>query len=231
MLWKIALQEIDKADDLDVDDHLQNLHGRKSWTNILYWKIIEIEYPTTDSSVTIWEHDLQIKVDPVIWDKLYELTHCYTCSTKLRYFQYRLLNRILTTNHLRHKWDKTVSYKCRLCQEDENETILHIMYDCKLTRKLWQNLERWLQYNYQIPIVITRKMVIFNDYTGKHKNFINFLILAMKQFVYSSLCLNQEPNFANYWAKIHNWYLIEKSAAFLTGKLDNFHRKWQIYID
>ena len=54
----------------------------------------------------IWEADLNITVQN--WERLTLDNWYLTTSTKLRYFQYKVMNRILTTNLRRAKWDDNV---------------------------------------------------------------------------------------------------------------------------
>ena len=60
----------------------------------------------------MWQNELHTQIDPERWSRLYQSAMKYTRSTKHRYFQYRLLNRRLTTNVHRSKWDHEVSPLC-----------------------------------------------------------------------------------------------------------------------
>ena len=61
------------------------------------------------------------------WKKIYLLPFKTTLYTKLREFQYKLLNRIIYTNDMLFKFRKTGSRLCYFC-EDEPETLEHFFF-------------------------------------------------------------------------------------------------------
>ena len=71
--------------------------------------------------------DLQI--DPEKWSRLYQSAMRYTRSVKRRFFQYRILNKRVTTKVHRSKWDEDVTPLCYFCSCDY-ETLLHLLYEC-----------------------------------------------------------------------------------------------------
>ena len=194
----------------------------------MYWSLINDTDSGLEATRVLWEADLGTELDKDEWAKLYTQTFSYTISTKLRYFQYRVLNRIVTTNVKRSKWDNTVSPKCFFCN-DKAETMLHIFYECKVTTKIREALERWLKYFYNITIQLNPEVILLNRYEGKYKKLINMYILVMKQHIYASKCLQKIPTFMGLTQKINNWYNIERNAAFLKGNMTKFQKKWKHY--
>ena len=95
-------------------------------------------YNNVDVSRNIWERELQITISSEEWDQLFISTCKLTRSTKLRYFQYRLLLRKIVTNLLRSKWDATIDNKCNFCKT-EMETMVDLFWQCKIV-KLWKTL-------------------------------------------------------------------------------------------
>ena len=59
----------------------------------------------------LWEMELKISIDDGVWENMNENTFKMIGSTKLQYFQYRLTNRIITTNLRRAKWDPDIDPK------------------------------------------------------------------------------------------------------------------------
>lgn len=95
--------------------------SRPDITSKVYRKILPKD--KTDQCKNIWAHDLRIDIDEALWQKIcFESPRASPCP-KLRYFQYRLLQKKLTTNYLRAKWDPDVSGKCRFCQNCNETTI------------------------------------------------------------------------------------------------------------
>ena len=65
-----------------------------------------------------------------------------------------------------------------------------------------------------------------NNYEGKQKELVNMLIIILKQYVYSSKCKQEIPNFIGLVAKMRYWYLVDKQIASENNKLEQFNKKW-----
>ena len=90
-------------------------------------------------------------LEPQEWALLSRYVNKISLSTKLHYFQYRLMNKKIVTNIHRSKWDKNLPPKCYFCQKN-NETTLHLFYECKVVNKLWLNLQRWCKSILQLSL-------------------------------------------------------------------------------
>ena len=161
-VWRQLTKLIDK--DQATDGCVAQLHTSKSPSKLFYWKIID-EHNTTknygDSICQLWAHDLNIDYGLLQdeWTNIVHNIRTNTNATKLRWFQYRLINRILTTNMLRAKTDHSISSLCTFCQNAQ-ETTMHIMYECEYVLLMWRKLERWLEYFSSLKIRITKPVVI-----------------------------------------------------------------------
>ena len=69
-----------------------------------------------------------------------------TSDTKLKWFQYRILCRILTTNDYLYKRKVNDSDRCTLCKT-EKETIRHLLWDCTYTETFWKRIFDWITNN------------------------------------------------------------------------------------
>ena len=65
--------------------------------------------------------------------------HKCTISTKLRDFQYRLLNQAVITNTHLFKWKIIQADLCTFCEE-QPESILHLLVKCKHSQLIWNKL-------------------------------------------------------------------------------------------
>ena len=69
----------------------------------MYWHLLEQTYIETNQSSRVrWEYELQIIISQEEWDNMYNKIRRITIPTKLQFFQYRILNKVLTTNVKRH---------------------------------------------------------------------------------------------------------------------------------
>ena len=62
-----------------------------------------------------------------------------TMDTKLRWFQYRILNRFLTTNTFMYKIGRRVD-NLRTFWKKEAETVEHLFAECNEVTKIWSKL-------------------------------------------------------------------------------------------
>jgi hypothetical protein len=77
------------------------------------------------------------------WKEIYRLPFITAKSSKLRWFQYRIIHRILGTNSLLYEINQKPNDKCSFCLE-EVETIEHIFWLCNKISKLWEDLDNWI---------------------------------------------------------------------------------------
>ena len=85
-----------------------------------------------------WENILHCEIDDNAWYK--HCTYVYKCTncTKLRWFQFRQINHIITTNYDRYKWNLINSPACTFCHT-EDETVVHLFCKCVVVRKnIWK---------------------------------------------------------------------------------------------
>ena len=137
-----------------------------------------------------------------------------------------MLNRTLTTNVLRNKWDKYFSSLCTFCNT-YSETTVHLLYKCDLVCPLWKKLERIINYFYQIKLDIDLKLVLLNNYQGPGKEIVNLLVIIMKQFIYATKCAQDIPDFIKYMSKVSYWYRIGKQITLDTNKWKKVQKKWK----
>ena len=132
----------------------------------IYQAVLQENFPVTQIAKDMWNHELGINITNDEWATMYINTMSLTKSTRLRFFQYRLLNRGLVTNVLRSKWDPNVSSLCTYCSH-ALETVMHLLWFCPVAQ------------NYGTTV----RNVILNDYKGLHADLINMCILITKQYI------------------------------------------------
>ena len=74
--------------------------------------------------------------DTLDWPEIYSLPHHVTSDTKMREFQFKLLNKYLATNAFLYKIGVVSSPVCSFCGK-ENESLEHILIHCNYTKEFW----------------------------------------------------------------------------------------------
>ena len=70
------------------------------------------------------------------WREIYNLPFKVLNDTKSREFQYKILNRYLTTNAFLHKIGLRTSPLCTFCGA-ESESLEHLLITCPFTNDFW----------------------------------------------------------------------------------------------
>ena len=227
-MWKILIKNKEWTEPIDLESNFEKLVTVKQISKHVYWKLIEKLFPVQNTCKTLWEHDLGIGIDEDQWQNAFISFQKYVKSAKLQSFQFRVLQRGLTTNLKRSQWQKELSCTCTFgC--GKTETVTHLLWECNITKDLWKKLEKFIFYFLEIRINFSMVCIILNNYSGPKKELINVLIAIMKQYVYTSKCFQKTPIFKEFVEKVSYWHLAEKhlmTTNFTYKNLVNFNKRW-----
>ena len=76
-----------------------------------------------------------------IWHSAYLLPAWASIESKIRMFQYKILNNVLYLNQRLSHMNTVGSSLCSLCKK-EPETISHLFLNCNFSRQLWSNTQK-----------------------------------------------------------------------------------------
>lgn len=190
-----------------------------------YFKLQENLPNKIESLLLIWNTDLKIKMQTENLESHFKRIDRITLQTKLRFFQYRLLNKALPTNVLISKWVPENDGKCYFCKS-KPETIIHLFIDCIYVQKLWKALCKWLKYFHDVKVVLTSSNKMFCDVSTRSSRLINHLILLTKFYIYKTKAQESKLCFVNLLSEINESKKIELVIAKRNDKLYPFARKW-----
>ena len=114
--------------------------------------------PTAKEKLSVKYHHLTID-----WKRVYLLPFRTTLETKLREFQFKILNRIVFTNEKRFRFDMAESDKCAFCQT-EVKSIEHLLFSCKISSVFWKHVLSWLRDNNIIVESLKEEDIIFGKF-------------------------------------------------------------------
>ena len=177
-----------------------------------------------------WEQKLGIEISDEIWRNSMNKTKKLTMCTKLRSFQYRLLNNAIITSIDLKRFGLTDSEMCAFCNTTP-ESILHLIAQCQIVKqKIWKPLSRWLYHFCNIQFEYEPYEIVLNDYKDSFQDMVNTIILVTKQYVYATKCLKAELNFAELISKISTYYKLEGITAKRNQQIKRFRQKWHMYF-
>lgn len=114
-----------------------------------------------------------------------------TREVKLRDFQYKLINNIISTRSKLYKYGHATSELCLYCEgigEKIKDNTIHAFYQCPAAQSTWQNFkavcESNLGYNFEMNEV--NCIIGISDFTMKAK-IVNELIMLVKKLLHSPI--------------------------------------------
>ena len=144
--------------------------------------------------------------------------HTYPFSassdTVLRSFQYKILHRILPT-------DKYL-FTCKL----KKTQIYVIFWECPITQHLWSQLVNFLNNRGILISLNIMDVCIGTDQCRNHNSTINYALLLLKFYIYTTKLCEMIPVFCVFRNYLHKRINLEKQIALTKNKLEIFYNMW-----
>ena len=200
---------------------LKDKKGCKS----LYNTIVSVKPP---KSKNYWERKLNTIFLENEWKNYCLLPFKCTMDVKLRWFQYRITHRILTTNTYMYKIKQRDDDMCTFCNE-ESETIIHLLVDCRKVKPIWSQLKNWFTQKLNMPINLQKHDILFGTDTKKENFALNLIIILTKFYIYRTRCQNSCPVFTPLQKEIEYYFKLEKYILLKNCNHSLYRSKWQVW--
>ena len=170
--------------------------------------------------------------DELNWEKIFNKHFKTTIDSQLRWFQIRLLHRILPTGRYLSLCKLTDSSVCKFCSRD-TETISHLFWHCNIVNGFWTHLLSVLKAKTTTceRLTFDEKLILFgitpNTKTDKP---LDLIILLGKFFVYKCKFQNVLPSVQTFLPYLKYRHKVEQMVSFSNGKHDVFARQWVPYM-
>ena len=165
---------------------------------------------------------LILKARLVVSSETYIRAYMYiyqvTNVTKLRDFQYRLMQGAIHCNNKLYYWRISDSKTCEICNNGEVQDIKHLLFECKKSEKLWWHLRQLCQ-EITPECKWTYENIFLNAVHPRPHHVINFLVLVTKQYVYACKCTKSTPHIKVLLLKILEYQRLEKFNARTTSQV------------
>ena len=175
-----------------------------------------------------WEVELNYNFDN--WQTIYKLPFCLQLESKYKWFQYRIVTRILGTNRLLHKMHIAASDLCTFCRK-EPETIIHLFCKCENVIPLWQSLRDLILSNYAKVLILNDLTILFGLFNDQSEKAINKLIIWLKFFIYRNKYNFTGLKFSLFMREVSFYLNVEFYIAKTHDKLNDFFNEWEGWID
>ena len=184
--------------------YLQSRKGTRDMYNILNKSVEEATGKKT------WNKLYQF--DEKSWRKIFIWPFLVTNDKTLQWFQLRINHHILATNKYLHKIKYIDNPTCTFCAE-QVETIHHLLWDCKHTKVLIQDLKSWLADN-NIFINITEIPFLFGLYNKSTSIVEQLILLETKYYIFFSRCSKSSLNLTVLKRRLLLYDTNKKSSSF-----------------
>lgn len=168
------------------------------------------------------------------WPRIWTLSQQLGLTNKLRFFQYKILHRILAAPSKLYLWKQQDSPECYLCGADM-DTIEHMLVGCPRSRVVWVNLFLRFERHEQVILNWTEEQVIFGFFdlpiSVDALQRLNTIVTLCKHYVYSqrnaSSFTFSEVGFQSVLKRhlLYHWH-----AAQSLGQITRFEQLWQSYM-
>ena len=167
--------------------------------------------------------------EEVSWENIYAHVYKTTSEPKLRWFQPRMLYRIIPTNTYLFMCKIKSSVLCVHCAVEED--TLHLLWECEVAKNLLKNVCDWINES-TVPSVnfeVTEKLVIL----GMDGNCIldpvmDLIILLAKYYIYISKLPGTVPSFQGFKYIVKQKYATEVYKSNCKNVYETEER-WQKY--
>ena len=158
------------------------------------------------------------------WKEIYSLPFSVTHDTKIREFQYKLLNNIVFTNEKLFRFKMINSPLCAFCQT-EVESPEHLFFHCNVTKSFWQLLFSWISEQKVILTSLTLENVFFGVFhVVEDFHVVNHIILLAKYYIYNCKLNVIHPSLKVLIAKVKATCQIEQKIAATNNKLEKLFK-------
>ena len=115
---------------------------------------------------------------------------------------------------------------CSLCKQ-EKETVIHLLYQCHVTRQLWCSLSCWLQGVLRLPSLEPVAAMLGSwDLENETNVLLNHLMLLFKYFIYRFRNMNTSVNIFHLQHFILSVQKVEQKITFRNNRLTHHFSKW-----
>ena len=201
---------------------LKNKKGSQDMYKIFTYKAV------TPKSQIKWDQIFQNR--DLNWEHIYSVPKICCQNTKLHWFQYRILHRILATNDLLMKMNIKQNNLCHFCN-DEIEKLAHLFWHCNVVNRFWENIEQWIYNKSNYLINIDKLRAIFGiPHTSKINIPVNYLLIVTRHYIYNCKLSNKNLSITGWQNYVKQYIQVEKMIAIKNDKVRQFNNYWEKWL-
>jgi hypothetical protein len=174
----------------------------------------------------------KLKFENMEWRKAFNICYLSTKDVQIRWFQVRLLHRILPSEKRLHTLKIVESPNCNICKLDEIQTIQHLFWECNIVQLFWNEFIQTLKTkcSHCSQLNLNENIVLFGFETNIITDPVfDYLIILGKFYIYKCKLESANPNVPSFLKFVQGRYNIDSYIAAIQMDYHNFCRKWEMY--
>lgn len=231
---KMAIKEYLKNFNFIIDNNecnlfpiaIETLLSVKKGTRLLY--DILMENKSMPNCCQKWSTKVSENIQ---WDKVFLGIHKIQ-DVKIKWFQMRIVHRIIGTNVVLKEMGVKENSNCNFCFECKDD-IDHIFWHCVSIRRFWCQIEEMLKTKcltcYRMKL--SQCLILFGiDPQIKTDPVLDLIILLGKMHIYKCKLDNSFPTIQSFEKTLKARYIIEHYNSIVNFTTQDFKRKWLPYM-
>jgi hypothetical protein len=149
----------------------------------------------------------------------------------MKWFQIRIVHRIIATNVMLKEMRVTNTDLCSFCHR-EKDSISHMFWHCRFSQNFWIAFENWIKENCDnvCNLKMSESMVLFGIAANMLTDPVfDFIVLLAKQYIYSCRYNGIYPLLIVFKNKLCCRYKVERYNAVICQEVMEFDAAWYYY--
>ena len=173
-----------------------------------------------------WSHDIDIQSNAKSWQQIFRICFKTIEDPFYKWFQYRVIHRILGTQDSLFKMGISDSSTCLLCKQGV-ETLIHLFVLCPKSKYLWSRLENLILEKTSFQLKFSPKDILLGyRYQNPFSQALNTLIIVTKSYIFSSSRKCQQINIDSLLKVLKKIYDEQKLVKALEMENAKFEKEW-----
>ena len=206
-----------------INDLIKQQKGCRTYYDTLNTKTSSIK---TNKNVIKGETILPCTFTEEEWKTIHTIPFRTNTDSKLQWFQYSIIFRILPTNELLYKMKLKDNNECDFCHKDI-ESLTHLFFDCDKVKAIWTDLSKLILNKTGVKLKLTKEKILLG-YLEKRNNVLNLIINTTKYSIFKCKLRKTLPHFKYIKNELQFTYEIDRYIAFTKCNYSDFYKYWSI---
>ena len=196
--------------------------------NTKIYDILVESIPHEQRYVAKWNREFNIQMETCEWNEINRNIKT-PMDVKLRWFQYRIVHRIISTNTFLYTIGIAESPLCTFCEELP-ETIIHLFLECGVVNTCVRETLTWLGSEEREMATVLDIDIVLGKPSRKYKT-LNTILILLKYYIYKCRARQHLPTLDGCKQEVKDYFFLEEFIQKKNMKSEVFQKQWHDFID